>query len=246
MAKTRRRNMNQPAEPDARQDPLRGPSLQIQEVRRGPPHEGDAGQGLVLRTSRGDIAAIFHEAPHSKQAVVWVCGARGGFGGPAGGAYSRLAEQFTGRGISSLRLNYRQPNEFPECLLDVLAGIVFLEKSGYGPVVLVGHSFGGAVVIAAGAASHHVSGVVSLSPQTYGAHMAGLLSPKPLLVVHGKGDTRLPYTCGVQVHSWARDPKELVLFDGAEHRLEECRPELEALLGQWIPATLLARVPQQS
>jgi hypothetical protein len=104
--------------------------------------------------------------------------------------------------------------------------------------VLVGHSFGGAVVIAAGAASQHVSGVVSLSPQTYGAHMAGLLSPRPLLVVHGKGDTRLPYTCSMQIHEWAREPKELVLYDGAEHRLEECAEELEALLRNWIPATL--------
>jgi pimeloyl-ACP methyl ester carboxylesterase len=145
------------------------------------------------------------------------------------------------QGITSLRLNYRRPNDFPECILDVLAGVTFLDRSGYGPVVLVGHSFGGAVVIAAGAASQHVGGVVSLSPQTYGAHMAGLLSPKPLLVVHGKGDTRLPYTCGVQIHEWARDPKELVLYDGAEHRLEECAEELEALLQEWIPATLTRR-----
>ncbi|GIS83661.1 MAG: hypothetical protein CM1200mP15_22930 [Dehalococcoidia bacterium] len=53
--------------------------------------------------------------------------------------------------------------------------------------------------------------------------MAGLVSPKPLLIVHGKTDTRLPYTCGEQIHNWAEEPKELVLFEGAEHRLEECR-----------------------
>ena len=68
--------------------------------------------------------------------------------------------------------------------------------------------------------------------------MAGLLSPKPLLEVHGKADTRLPYSCGEQVHSWAKEPKELVLYEGAEHRLEECGEELEDLLRQWIPATL--------
>ena len=237
--------MSQPAVPASPQDPLRGPSMQIHRVLSVPLHEGDTGSGLVLRTSRGDIPAIIHQAADSGPAVVWVCGARGGFGGPAGGVYPRLAQEFAGQGVSSLRLNYREPNVFPECLLDLLAGVTFLEKSGYGPVVLVGHSFGGAVVIAAGAASRHVCGVVSLSPQTYGAHMAGLLSPKPLLVAHGKSDTRLPYSCGVQVHSWARDPKELVLFDGAEHRLEECRQELEDLLRRWIPATLLASFPQQ-
>jgi alpha-beta hydrolase superfamily lysophospholipase len=217
--------------------------MQIHEVLGGPPHEGDAGQGLVFRTNRGDLPAILHPAPDSKLGVIWVCGARGGFGGPAGGAYSRLAESLADRGISSLRLSYRQPNVFPECTLDLLAGVVYFQNTGYEPVVLVGHSFGGAVVIAAGAASRHVRGVVSLSPQTYGANMAGLLSPRPLLVVHGKSDTRLPYSCGVQVHDWAREPKELVLFDGAEHRLDECRDELEGLLARWIPETLSAAVP---
>ena len=38
----------------------------------------------------------------------------------------------------------------------------------------------------------------------------------------------------------AKEPKEIVLFEGAEHRLEECRDDLEALLAQWIPDTLNA------
>ena len=65
--------------------------------------------------------------------------------------------------------------------------------------------------------------------------MAGQLAPRRLLVVHGKADTRLPYSCGQQVYDWAKDPRELVLYDGAEHRLEECRDDLESLLGRWIP-----------
>jgi alpha/beta superfamily hydrolase len=217
--------------------------MQIHQVLSGPPHEGDLGGGLIFRTSRGDVPAIIHQAPEAHLGVIWVCGARGGFGGPAQGIYPKLAEKFTQQGITSLRLNYRQPNVFPECVLDLLAGVTFLKNTGYLPVVLVGHSFGGAVVIAAGAASQHVCGVVSLSPQTYGAHMAGLVSPKPLLVVHGKSDTRLPYTCGVQIHSWAREPKELVLYEGAGHRLEECSDKLGFLLQDWIPATLSASVP---
>ena len=94
------------------------------------------------------------------------------------------------------------------------------------------------MVIAAGAASPDIKGVVSLSPQTFGADKAGAVSPRPLLVVHGKADTRLPYSCAVQIHERALDPKKLVLFEGAEHRLEECREELEQLLREWIPATL--------
>ena len=107
-----------------------------------------------------------------------------------------------------------------------------------GPAVVVGHSFGGAVVIAAAAFSDHVAGVVSLSPQTYGAQGAGMLSPTPLLVVHGKADTRLPFSCAVAIHDWAKDPRELVLYEGAEHRLDECRVELMDLLRGWIPERL--------
>jgi alpha-beta hydrolase superfamily lysophospholipase len=59
-------------------------------------------------------------------------------------------------------------------------------------------------------------------------------------VVHGKSDTRLPYSCAQQIYASALEPKELVLYDGAEHRLAECREELEKLLEAWIPAALAA------
>ena len=213
-------------------------SLQIKELYTGPPPEGDVGRGLLFHTNRGDISGIFHEAADSHQAVIWVCGARGGFRGPGPGTYARLSEEFIDRGITSLRLDYRQPNSLSECALDLLVGVSFFKGTGYDPVVLVGHSFGGAVVIAAGAATSHVTGVVALSPQTFGAQRASQLSPRSLLVVHGKSDTRLSYSCAVQIHDWAREPKQLVLYDGAEHGLQECREELEELLRQWIPATL--------
>lgn len=210
----------------------------VQEVRAIPLPDGDRGEGLALVTERGEVAAIRHAAPESRKAVIWVCGARGGFGGPGPGLYAQLAEEFTGQGITSLRLDYRLPNNLAECAVDLLAGVACLEDSGHDPVVIVGHSFGGAVVIAAGAVSRQVAGVVSLSPQTYGANMAGLVAPRPLLIVHGKADTRLPYSCGQQIYQWAGEPKQLVLYDGAEHRLEECREELAGLLREWIPATL--------
>ena len=226
------------AQEQERPDSMRGPRMHIQQVYTGPPHEGDLGQGLIFNTNRGHLPAIWHAAPDADLAVIMVCGAGGGYRGPGNRAYARVAETLNAQGISALRLNYRQPNVFPECVLDVLAGVVFLGNLSYRPVVLVGHSFGGAVVIAAGAASRHVCGVAALASQTYGANMAGVLTPKPLLVVHGKNDTRLPYSCGVQIYEWANEPKELVLYDGAEHRLEECAAELETLLLKWIPATL--------
>jgi alpha-beta hydrolase superfamily lysophospholipase len=204
--------------------------------------DGDVGEGLQFKTNRGDFAAILHRAPDADQAVIWVCGARGGFGGPGPGTYARMAEKFTGEGITSLRLDYRYANDVFECALDLLAGVAYLKSAGHKPIVAVGHSFGGAVVIAAGANSAHIKGVVALSPQTYGAGMAGQLAPRKLLAVHGKADTRLAYACAQQIYDWANEPKELVLYEGAEHRLEECRDDLEELLGRWIPETLSAEI----
>ena len=204
--------------------------------------DGDVGEGLRFRTSRGSFNAILHRAPDTDRAVIWVCGASGGFGGPGPGTYARMAEKFVGEGITSLRLDYRQPNDVFECAMDLLAGVAYLKSADHKPVVVVGHSFGGAVVIAAGANSAHIKGVVALSPQTYGAGMAGQVAPRRLLVVHGKADTRLAFSCGQQIYDMAREPKELVLYEGAEHRLEECRDDLEELLGKWIPETLATEI----
>ena len=200
--------------------------------------DGDVGEGLRFKTNRGDFNAILHRAHDADRAVIWVCGARGGFGGPGPGTYARMSERFTGEGITSLRLDYRYANDVFECALDLLAGVAYLKGTGHLPVVVVGHSFGGAVVIAAGANSDHSKGVVALSPQTYGAGMAGQISPRKLLVVHGKADTRLAFACGQQIYDMANEPKQLVLYEGAEHRLEECRDDLEELLGNWIPEAL--------
>ena len=215
-------------------------AMSIQGMTEGTLPEGQTGEPLVIQTSRGDIPIIVHRAKDSKLGVVWVCGARGGFGGPGPGTYMKLAEQFTEQGITSLRLDYRDPNNLPECVLDLMAGVSFFKGQGFEPVVIVGHSFGGAVVIAGGAVSSHVKGVVCLSSQTYGSDAVGQLSPKPLLLVHGKSDTRLPFSCSQQIYDRALEPKQLVLYDGAEHRLEECRDDLEQLLSDWIPATLAA------
>jgi hypothetical protein len=150
-------------------------AISIHDVLTGLPHEGQLGQGLLLRTDRGDIQAILHPAPEAQHGVIWVGGARGGFGRPGQGAYARLADVLRQDRISSLRLCYRHPNVLPECALGIMAGVAYLTQGGAQPVVLVGHSFGGAVVITAGALKDHVAGVVALVPQTYGATLAGQL-----------------------------------------------------------------------
>ena len=211
----------------------------IRNVSTGPPHEGDTGQGVVLDTNRGQIRGILHHSiAGGERAVLWVWGARGGCAGPAEGIFGNLAEEFTSREITSLRLDYRYPGAYTESVADVLYGLEFLKRQGRTRVALVGHSFGGAVVIAAATLTKQVVAVVSLSPQTQGAQGASFVSPRPLLIVHGLKDTRLPPMCAKQIHQWALEPKELVLYPGTEHGLMECKDELHDLLRRWVPEKL--------
>ena len=41
--------------------------MMIEKVMVGPPHEGEAGQGLMICTNRGDIPAILHAAEETTQ-----------------------------------------------------------------------------------------------------------------------------------------------------------------------------------
>ncbi|MCH8310288.1 MAG: dienelactone hydrolase family protein [Chloroflexi bacterium] len=211
-------------------------SIQIQGVAPWQAPEGQAGQGMLLKTTRGDIQAIVHhdQTTPTTRGIVWVWGARGGFDGPADSIYGDLSEKLK-TGITSVRVNYRDPRSLQESVLDTLIGISFLVGTGHTDILLVGHSFGGAVVITAAPLSEKVKAVVALSSQTFGARNAGRVSPRPLLLVHGEEDTRLPSRCSEQIYEWAEQPKELVLYPDAEHGLRECKDELRALLTDWIP-----------
>jgi len=188
---------------------------------------------VILGTSSGEIEGIFHPA-EGDSGVVWVCGALGGLDGPSFGIFEALSQELPNEGISSLRLNYRFPGDFNQCVLDVQVGIRFLQQRGVNNVALVGHSFGGAVVIMAGTMSPLVNTVVGLSSQTFGAHRVNELSPRPLLLVHGERDRNLPARCSRDIYELAREPKELVIYKGCGHFLRECHQELHDLLTGWL------------
>ncbi|MBF6600810.1 MAG: dienelactone hydrolase family protein [Dehalococcoidia bacterium] len=205
--------------------------LQIEAVAAHP--EADGTVRVMLRTSRGEIRAVLHPCPTAAGAAVYVGGAMGGFEGPAGGLYGRLAGRLSGS-ISGLRLHYRRPGDLQECVLDTLAGVSFLRGVGAGGVALVGHSFGGAVVIKAGELTPHVAGVAALSPQLYGTRTVERLG-KPLLLVHGMRDALLAHAASEDIYLRAREPKRLVLYPQADHSLSRAADELETLLATWLP-----------
>jgi dipeptidyl aminopeptidase/acylaminoacyl peptidase len=160
--------------------------LRILNVAAAPADEPGALQ-IVLNTSRGDIRGLLHPVEGGANAVVCVGGAMGGLDGPAGRLYARLPALLAADQITVLRVDYRQQNELEECALDALAACSFLKGIGASGVVLVGHSFGGAVVIKAGELAPIVRGVVSMSPQLHGARGVDSLN-RPLLLIHGMAD----------------------------------------------------------
>lgn len=192
---------------------------------------------LVLETAAGAINGRMHPAA-GDAAVLWVFGSGGGLGGPAGGLYPRLGGRLQPRGVASLELDYRRPGSLTPCVEDVLTGVEHLKSLGKRRIVLVGHSFGGAVVITAGALSAEVVGVAALSSQTSGSGAASELAPRPLLVAHGEADEILPARCSQDIFARAREPKKLVLYPGCQHGLDECREALDRDVSAWLVQTL--------
>ena len=200
---------------------------------------------VILTTSDGEIECVFRPA-EGAGGVIWVCGALGGFDGPSFGIFATLSQTLQREGISSLRLNYRFPGDFDQCVLDVLVGVRFLQQKGVDNIALVGHSFGGAVVIMAGTMSPQVKAVVGLSSQTFGAQRVNGLSPRPLLLIHGERDQNLSVRCSENIYEWANQPKELVIYKGCGHFLRECHQELHDLLKDWLVDKLGERPQPES
>jgi uncharacterized protein len=212
-----------------------------------PGEESAGARRLTLRTTRGQLPLIVHaskphkpEAPgaeNSGRAVLCISGAIGGFDGPAK-LYVRLGNELPALGITLVRLNYRMPNEFGECVLDTMAGLTFLKAMRCERAALIGHSFGGAVAINAGTLAPMVKTVIAVSSQLAGAHVVADLAPRPLLLLHGTADATLPHECSERLYESARDPKTLKLFPGVGHRFNEAADELLTVVREWLLSRL--------
>jgi alpha/beta superfamily hydrolase len=194
---------------------------------------GHKQEHIIINTPNGNIDCLLHIAD-SNRGVIWVCGALGGMDGPSFGIFRILSEKLVDDGFTSLRLNYRLPGNFDECVLDVVTGVDYLKRRNINKIALVGHSFGGAVVIEAGVRSHDVKAVIGLSSQTYGVKRVAELSPRPLLLIHGERDRNLSVRCSQYIYEWAREPKELVIYKNNGHFLRENHKELLAKVQEWL------------
>jgi hypothetical protein len=218
-------------------------TLRLLRVAAAPFDENDEGAfRLHMETTRGPIEAVFHAVEGGTGAAIFVGGAMGGIDGPADKIYHRLPNLLREHEVSSLRIDYRMPNNLEECVLDVLAGCSFLKGIGATDAVLVGHSFGAAVVISAAELAPIARGVVSMSPQLHGTHSVENISV-PLLLVHGMADTVLSHEASEDIYRRAREPKRIVLYAEAGHSLIQAKDEITRLLLEWIPASLRGDSP---
>jgi alpha/beta superfamily hydrolase len=191
---------------------------------------------VEVYTMRGLLTLLWH-GPRDAVDVVVTCG--GGMGsllGPADALYHQLGTSLAEVGIGTVRVGYRKPNDLSRCVHDVAAAADLASRAGARRFVVVGHSFGGAVAIQAGAVlGEHCRGVVTLSTQSAGCEHAADLRDTPLLLFHGTDDEILPpETSGVvQMLAGHGDVR---LLPGTGHLLTQAAAEIRETLLDWIPA----------
>ncbi|QJE71851.1 alpha/beta hydrolase [Aerophototrophica crusticola] len=196
-------------------------------------------QAVTLSTARGEVKSRFYApqrlAESKGRGVIWVGGVGGGWDSPARDLYARLALELAGEDLAGLRVRYRKPGELEECLFDLLTAARFLETKGVNRLGIVGHSFGGAVAVQAAAKLSQVRAVVTLATQGRGAEPASRLGPRvAMLMMHGTDDEVLPVESTEYVNRLAKEPKQLVIFNGARHLLDEVADRVHREVRDWL------------
>lgn len=194
----------------------------------------------MLPTKHGAATYRWYAAPGSTRAAIWVGGVGGGWDTPAQGLYPKLCEKLTQEGIASMRIRFRNARNFAESVIDVRAAVDFCGDRDIDTIALIGHSFGGAVVIAAAAAEPSVRTVITIATQTRGAESVADLSPAcSILLIHGLEDNVLPWRSSEHVHTMAEEPKHIAYVVGAGHMLDESATEVEVLVRDWLVKELI-------
>lgn len=195
-----------------------------------------------IYTKRGLLTLLVHDPPPGVQrhpaAIVACGGAFGGVLGPGNGLYQRLGERWSERGVSVVRVGYREPNNLDLCAHDLACGVEIARDAGAERVVVMGHSFGGAVAVrTAVIMPASVAGVVTFATQSAGCEVAGALGGRSLLLFHGDSDELLPAEASHVVAAIAGHG-EVVMLPGDGHLLDKSDDVITQRLDAWLPAVL--------
>jgi pimeloyl-ACP methyl ester carboxylesterase len=192
-------------------------------------------------TPHGLLTVFAHQpvtATAPSAAIVACGGAMGGVLGPGHALYQRLGVHWPARGVAVYRVGYRVPNDLDRCAHDVACGVEMVVEAGARRVVVMGHSFGGAVAVrVAVVMTTEVAGVVAFATQSAGCEVAGALAGRPLLLFHGDRDEFVPLQSSEMVKMLA-GAGELVVLPGDGHLLGRSDEIIVERLDDWLPAVL--------
>jgi pimeloyl-ACP methyl ester carboxylesterase len=185
---------------------------------------------VEMYTRRGLLSLLWHEPDGNAQkvGVVMVGGAMGD------SLFHALGEALVAVGVPAIRLSYRKPNDMDSCCVDTAAAVQLLVGSGADAVVIMGHSFGGAVAIrVAVGLSEMVCGVVTFATQSAGCEIAGGLQSTPLLMFHGDSDSILPLEASEVVRAIA-GTGDLHVMHGDDHLLSKSHDVMFSTTMDWL------------
>jgi alpha-beta hydrolase superfamily lysophospholipase len=144
-----------------------------------------------------------------------------------------------------------------------------------GRVVVRGSSLGGFLAICAASESAEVAGVIAICPASQEHLASGLrrgslemrvgdavgleawllaqdigeaverIAPRPLIILHAEGDTRIPSDHSEELYERAGDPRRLVVVPGGAHTSVQHDPELQGEALRWLGRALAPREPNR-
>lgn len=66
------------------------------------------------------------------------------------------------------------------------------------------------------------------------------MGAKPLLLIHARGDERIPFAWSQELHARKAEPRKLILLDGGSHRSAQHDAELQGVALRWLRRALVA------
>ena len=136
-------------------------------------------------------------------------------------AASRIAQALTEHGIAVLRFDFTglgasegdfANTNFSSNVADLVAAAAFLRAEHAAPKILIGHSLGGAAVLAAAASIDEVKAVVTVAAPSDPEHVTGLFGDH-IAQIEADGEAQ------VQLAGRPFKIKKQFLIDAAEHNL---------------------------
>lgn len=189
---------------------------------------------VEVYTMDGLLRVWWFGVPGAADVALMCGGAMGGMLGPGDALYLYLARHLADIGSAAMIVDYRRPGDLVRCVLDVCAAADLAQRNGAKRFGLLGHSFGGAVVISAAARFPALAaGIITFATQSGGCEQAGQTRGVPLLLLHGERDRILGPENSLMVQSLAGHGEVRMLAD-TDHLMAESASEIAEISRTWL------------